>query len=138
MALGILEVLFRHKTIQQDELARVFARNYVLYGLPNRRSYGGAAHGLLREIFMGGDWKVLSPRLFQGGSMGNGGGMRSAPLGAYFADDIPKLIEEARKSAQVTHYHPEGQAGAIAGKRKMRCIYKKSGTCCGLGCESKE
>jgi ADP-ribosylglycohydrolase len=40
--------------------------------------------------------------------------MRVAPLGAYFADDIPMLIEQARLSAEVTHAHPEGQAGAIA------------------------
>jgi ADP-ribosylglycohydrolase len=48
------------------------------------------------------------------GSMGNGGAMRVAPLGAYFSDDIQTLIEEARKSAEVTHAHAEGQAGAIA------------------------
>jgi len=46
--------------------------------------------------------------------MGNGGGMRVAPLGAYFAGEIDALVREARASAEVTHAHPEGQAGAIA------------------------
>lgn len=48
------------------------------------------------------------------GSLGNGGAMRAAPLGAYFAEDPERLVVEARKSAEVTHYHPEGQAGAVA------------------------
>jgi ADP-ribosylglycohydrolase len=48
------------------------------------------------------------------GSMGNGGAMRVAPLGAYWADDEDAVVREARASAEVTHAHPEGQAGAIA------------------------
>ena len=46
--------------------------------------------------------------------MGNGGAMRAAPLGAYFAGDLGALVEQARASAEVTHAHPDGQAGAIA------------------------
>jgi ADP-ribosylglycohydrolase len=40
--------------------------------------------------------------------------MRVAPLGAYFADDLSIVPEQAAKSARVTHFHPEGIAGAIA------------------------
>jgi ADP-ribosylglycohydrolase len=49
-----------------------------------------------------------------GGSMGNGGAMRAAPIGAYFAGDPERAAVEARASAEVTHAHPEGRAGAIA------------------------
>jgi len=49
-----------------------------------------------------------------GGSFGNGAAMRVAPLGAYFADDLAKLTEQAELSAVITHSHPEGVAGAIA------------------------
>ena len=31
-----------------------------------------------------------------------------------FADDLEAVVREARASAQVTHLHPEGEAGAIA------------------------
>jgi len=59
------------------------------------------------------------------GSCGNGSAMRVAPLGAYFGNSYmdgdyllshkpEKVIELATKSAQVTHCHPEGIAGAIA------------------------
>ena len=40
--------------------------------------------------------------------------MRAAPIGAYFADDPKRAAEEARRSARVTHAHPEGVAGAVA------------------------
>jgi ADP-ribosylglycohydrolase len=40
--------------------------------------------------------------------------MRVAPLGAYYADDLRKAAAEAVLSAEVTHTHPEGVAGAVA------------------------
>ena len=40
--------------------------------------------------------------------------MRAAPIGAYFADDVSRVVAEAKASAAVTHAHPDGQTGAIA------------------------
>jgi ADP-ribosylglycohydrolase len=72
-------------------------------------------HRLLRQIREGESWRDVAPRLFEGhGSFGNGSAMRVAPIGAYFADDKEAVIEHARRSAEVTHTHPEGIAGAIA------------------------
>jgi ADP-ribosylglycohydrolase len=57
----------------------------------------------------------VSKAAFHGqGSMGNGGAMRVGPVGAYFADDLDAVVANARASAEVTHAHPDGQAGAIA------------------------
>jgi ADP-ribosylglycohydrolase len=112
MALGIVEVLARHDGIDQYELAAVFGRRYVadIY-----RGYGPAAHGILKSIHDGTPWRNVSHAAFHGtGSMGNGGAMRSAPVGAYFADDIDRVAHQADLSAEVTHAHPEGRAGAIA------------------------
>ncbi len=39
--------------------------------------------------------------------------MRVAPLGAYYPDRPNTAAEKAIKSAQVTHAHPEGIAGAV-------------------------
>jgi len=112
MALAIVEVLARHGRIDPDDLAQVFARRY--HNNPSR-GYGGTAHMILEVIGSGVPWKTISPRVFGGmGSMGNGGAMRVAPLGAYWADQWETVGEQARLSAQVTHAHPEGQAGAIA------------------------
>ena len=112
MAAGLVEVLARHGRIQQDHLATVFARNYAAE--PNR-GYGGTAHGILRDIGRGRDWRTVAAAAFEGqGSMGNGAAMRVAPLGAYFADDPARVAAEARLSAEVTHAHPDGIAGGIA------------------------
>jgi ADP-ribosylglycohydrolase len=112
MALGIVEVLERHQRIDQDELASVFARRYTA---DPDRGYGPAQHDLLREIHRGDDWCVRTRELFHGtGSFGNGGAMRAPPVGAYFADDMSQVAQQAALSAEVTHAHPDGQAGAIA------------------------
>jgi ADP-ribosylglycohydrolase len=112
MALGIVEVLERHGRIDQDDLARVFGRRYD--SDPNR-GYGPAQHELLRDFHRGHEWRSRSLELFNGaGSFGNGGAMRAAPVGAYFADDMSRVVEQARLSAEVTHAHPDGMAGAVA------------------------
>jgi ADP-ribosylglycohydrolase len=112
MALAILEVLQRHGRIDQDDLARVFARRFHgdMY-----RGYGSGTVRILAAIHEGQPWFDVTSAAFNGeGSMGNGAAMRVAPVGAYFADNIGKAIAEANSSAFVTHAHPEGQAGAIA------------------------
>jgi ADP-ribosylglycohydrolase len=112
MALGIVEVLDQLGTIDQDILARVFARRY---GAEPLRGYGGAAHQILRSILAEVPWQDIAKAVFGGtGSMGNGGAMRVAPLGAYFADDLDEVVRQAKASAEVTHAHPDGQAGAVA------------------------
>jgi ADP-ribosylglycohydrolase len=40
--------------------------------------------------------------------------MRIAPLGAYFTNDLPAVVEQAALATEVTHAHPEAVAGAIA------------------------
>ncbi len=111
MALSIVEILKTYGRVEQDALASAFARRYRTE--PNR-GYGSGAHELLQQIFAGHEWRVISPTLFGGGSYGNGAAMRVAPLGAYFFNDFQRAADEARRSAAVTHAHPEGQAGAVA------------------------
>ncbi len=112
MAMAIVQVLERCGEIDQDVLARQFASRYIADAA---RGYGAGAHKLLRQIADGVDWRVASRDLVGGqGAFGNGGAMRAGPLGAWFADDVEAAIENARRSAEVTHGHQEGQAGAIA------------------------
>lgn len=112
MAIGIYRILEKYGKIDQDELAKVFAENYALDW---HRGYGGTAHSILRSIGEGVDWREAASGAFDGmGSMGNGGAMRVAPIGAYFADDMDKVLSYARASAEVTHAHMEGIVGAMA------------------------
>ncbi len=111
MALSIVEILKSYGRIDQDALAQAFARRFAQEPY---RGYAGGAMRLLNQIASGADWRELSPRLFGGGSYGNGAAMRVAPVGGYFYADLKRAAQEAQLSAVVTHAHPEGQAGAIA------------------------
>jgi len=112
MSIGIFNILSKHNKIEQDQLAREFADNYLL---DNYRGYGGTAHSILKDLAGGKHWKEVSSRAFDGmGSMGNGAAMRSGPIGAYFHEHVEKVIEQATLAAEVTHFHNEAVAGAIA------------------------
>jgi ADP-ribosylglycohydrolase len=111
MACSVVSVLNRHGRIDQDALAASFAEHHDF-----DRGYGAGVNRMLRLIRQeGGDWRRLAAESWDGrGSWGNGAAMRVAPLGAYYADDLRKAAAEAVLSAEVTHTHPEGVAGAVA------------------------
>jgi ADP-ribosylglycohydrolase len=109
MALSIYAVLRAHQAIDQDALAASFAEHF-----DRTRGYGPGVRALVARIGQGVHWRAASESLYQGGSFGNGGAMRVAPVGTYFADDLAAVVQHARLSSEVTHSHPEGVAGAIA------------------------
>ncbi|MFC9894189.1 ADP-ribosylglycohydrolase family protein [Nocardia sp. NPDC127579] len=111
MACSVYAVLDRLGRIDQDALAASFAEHHDF-----DRGFGAGVNRMLRLIRQeGGDWRALATAAFDGrGSWGNGGAMRVAPLGAYFADDLDRVVREAAASAEVTHTHPEGIAGTVA------------------------
>jgi len=112
MAISIVDALAVAAGIDPAQLAHAFARRY--HADP-ARGYGRGAHQVLAEIGSGVPYDVAARSLFGGeGSCGNGGGMRSAPIGAYFADDLDAVVEQATRSAAPTHAHGDGIAGAVA------------------------
>ncbi len=126
MALSVVDVLCEFGRIEQDELAERFASRFVAE--PNR-GYGAGAQRILLQIHEGADWREAARSAFGGqGSVGNGAAMRIAPLGAYFAHDLDAAAEQARLSAEVTHAHPEGIAGAVAGAVAAAVAMRNQGT----------
>ncbi len=112
MGRSVLICLDRHKEILPDELASLFAEEYLREPV---RGYGSMAHSVLHDIGQEAPWQEVAGRVFEGkGSYGNGAAMRVGPVGAYFSGNIEWVLEQARRSAAVTHAHPEGQAGALA------------------------
>lgn len=122
MACSVFTVLERYGRVEQDALAASFAEHHDF-----DRGYGPGVNRMLRLIRQeGASWRELAADAWEGrGSWGNGAAMRVAPLGAYFAhgaeaaqgssDALLDLVAaEAAASAEVTHTHPEGIAGAIA------------------------
>ena len=71
------------------------------------RRYPGAGYG---SSFY--EW-IFSPDGRPYNSWGNGSAMRVSPIGFAF-DSIEAVLEEAERSASVTHNHPEGIKGAQA------------------------
>lgn len=112
MAVSVVEELLERGGIDPGVLAERFARRYIAEPV---RGYGTGAHKVLGAIAAGEAWDSAARALFDGqGSCGNGGGMRSAPIGAFFCDDLAAVVDHAARSAAPTHAHPDGAAGAIA------------------------
>lgn len=112
MAASIVELLLERGTIDPDALAAAFVRRFERE--PNR-GYGVGAFDLLSRVSKGASWREEASGLFRGkGSFGNGAAMRAAPIGAFFAPDLERVQREALRSAEPTHAHPDGAAGAVA------------------------
>ncbi|WP_432982687.1 ADP-ribosylglycohydrolase family protein [Dactylosporangium sp. CA-233914] len=110
MACSLLQGLQRDGRVDQDRLALAFALRCSA-----DRGYGRGAVSLLASLRDGVPWRSAAAALFSGrGSAGNGAAMRVAPLGAFFCADPDLAARQAVLSAEVTHQHPEGVAGAVA------------------------
>lgn len=107
MAIGVAETLVSCGRIDETELCKRFAENYVPH-----RGYGRGARLVLDAMLTGADYKHLAAHHFPGGSFGNGAAMRVAPVGLLFRNAPEMLWEQARLSALPTHVHPLGIEGA--------------------------
>ena len=109
MMISIAETLIECGEIVTETLMQRFVENYH----PDR-GYGQGARQIINAAGHGEDWKAVASNLFGGeGSLGNGGAMRVAPLGMYFAHDLPRLAEQAETSSALTHHHEIGVDGAV-------------------------
>src|SRR5262245_60711684 len=97
MALSIVAMLNQQGSVEQDELARLFAE-----GMQRPEYYGQGAQKILSAVGKGRDWRALTQAVFGGrGSFGNGAAMRIPPLGAYFADkELSYVADQARLSCE--------------------------------------
>ena len=95
----VMTVATAHAILTGDpytEAYRAFGRRYPHAG------YGSGFRAWLRSE---------EPRPYN--SWGNGSAMRVSPVGLAF-NDVETVLREARRSAEVTHNHPEGIKGAQA------------------------
>jgi ADP-ribosylglycohydrolase len=80
-----------------------YAKTYQEYGRKyTHRGYGGN----FKEWIYADERKPYN-------SYGNGSAMRTSPIG-WYCDSIDEVLSEAKKSAEVSHNHPEGIKGAQA------------------------
>ncbi|MFG2698320.1 ADP-ribosylglycohydrolase family protein [Kitasatospora sp. NPDC048407] len=113
MALAVHRALIDQDGVNRTQLAAMFGATFLA---DPGRGYGYGMKRLLPVLAEHPErWVTEARELFDGqGSLGNGAAMRVAPLGAWFAEDLDEVVEQAEYSAEVTHAHPEGIAGAVA------------------------
>jgi poly(ADP-ribose) glycohydrolase ARH3 len=109
MSVDVIESLLACKKVEQNDLARRFARSYRW-----SRGYGPGAAKLLKRIRQGESWQIANRIVYPDGSFGNGGAMRAAPIGLFYgAERERRLVRAVRDATIVTHAHPIGQDGAV-------------------------
>ncbi|MDT8442259.1 MAG: ADP-ribosylglycohydrolase family protein [Desulfuromonadales bacterium] len=104
----------RYSTFTDDTVLSLAIADSLLHAIPYTTT--------LRDYFQrypnagyGGSFRrwARSPLPQAYGSYGNGSAMRVSPI-AWFYDDYDRIQQEALRSAEVTHNHPEGIKGAQA------------------------
>ena len=108
MTLNIIESLVQNGQVNQDDIAKRFAKSYRW-----SRGYGPGAAKVLKRIRKGQKWEKASLSVYSEGSFGNGGAMRSPAIGLFLSSENDEDIAiTARKIAAITHGHPLAQEGA--------------------------
>ena len=110
MAITVFETLEALGQIDGQRLMAAFVKRF-----DEHRGYSSGTSEFFMAVKNGGDAKTLAlARHNQQGSYGSGAAVRVAPVGAYFAEDLDRVVVEAQCSARVTHTHCEAVAGAVA------------------------
>ncbi|MBN1882877.1 MAG: ADP-ribosylglycohydrolase family protein [Deltaproteobacteria bacterium] len=112
MMIGLMEALVEcaergpnfSAAMLQESAAQKFLSNF-----DPSRGYGRRILGVMRRIESG-----LPAHMVGTDSWGNGAAMRIAPVGMFFYDNDQLLIDMAVHTAEITHIHPAGVAGAVA------------------------
>lgn len=108
MALGVAEALLHDPDIDREFLAQRFVARHT----PSRR-YGFGVRRWVEMVAAGASWAAAARAVFPEGSFGNGAAMRVAPVGLRHPEDAARRRRTADRSAEVTHQHPLGRAGAV-------------------------
>jgi ADP-ribosylglycohydrolase len=108
MSIDVIESLLACRGVDQDDLARRFARSYRW-----SRGYGPGAAKVLKRIRRGEPWQSAAVAVFPQGSFGNGGAMRAPAVGLFFAEHSDTDIASAAGDvAAITHAHSLAREGA--------------------------
>jgi poly(ADP-ribose) glycohydrolase ARH3 len=118
MMIALAESMVRCQQVDGEDIANM----YVKFCDP-RRGYGGGALRALRRIHNGVSWRESGIGDFPGGSFGNGGAMRIAPIGVvYGSGEVEKLREVVEAAVYCTHTHPLGIDGAVCQARAIGIV----------------
>ena len=109
MMIALAESLLRCGHVEEQDLAAAFRAHFDA-----RRGYGSGTREVLALWEAGVPVSEAARRLHGGqGSPRNGAAMRVAPIAVRYFACQAMVASEARRSALVTHAHPEGADGAV-------------------------
>ena len=95
-----------------DSVLTIATADALLHQRPYVEAYKGWARRYPDAGFGGHFWRWMqSDSLEPYNSWGNGSAMRVSPVGWFF-ETLKETLAEAKRSAEVTHNHPEGIKGA--------------------------
>jgi ADP-ribosylglycohydrolase len=118
MMIALAESMVRCQQVDGEDIANM----YVKLCDPCR-GYGGGALRALQRINTGISWRESGIGDFPGGSFGNGGAMRIAPIGAvYGSGDVERLRNVVEAAVYCTHTHPLGIDGAVGQARAIGIV----------------
>lgn len=103
-----------HSRFTDDSVLTIAVADCLLTGLPYVDSFHRYTRAYPDRCYGAGFWHwVESGSREPYNSWGNGAAMRVSPVGWAF-DELEEVLDEAKKSAEVTRNHPEGIRGAQA------------------------
>jgi len=111
LALSVVEELEQREWIDQDNLARRMAWRF---SADSARGFGAGTCQVLKRIAQGEYFRSVSRNVYDGGSFGSLAASRAVTIGAYFNQHPDRAIRDVRLAVSITHFHPEGLAGAEA------------------------
>ncbi len=100
--------------IDANHMAKSFLDHY-----DRRRGYGSGTTQVFQKWRRGADVEEASSEIFDGGSFGNGGSMRIAPVGILYGTDPEQLQPAIRTACGITHAHPLGLGGSFLQARSV-------------------
>jgi ADP-ribosylglycohydrolase len=110
MSLAVARALIQAGHRPLDELMPIMAAEFVAWNCSpeNDRAPGHTCRIGCENLEAGVPWREAGVA----DSKGCGSAMRTAPIGLYYHDDEPRLVEVARASSLLTHGHPTALAAA--------------------------
>jgi len=113
----ISECLVDKQALDSKDLAKRFVSEYFK---EPKRGYGSNVvevfHKLRNEKYEN-IWRPAKEQFGGGGSYGNGGAMRIAPIALFYRNNYEKMIEAARQATMLTHTNRLAVNGAL-----LQCI----------------
>lgn len=114
MMIALARSLLRCKGVDEEDLAKAFLDHF-----DPRRGYGRGTRSVFQRWCDGESVEQASSQIFDGGSFGNGGAMRIAPVGVLHSGYPEELERAVRRSVRITHAHPLGIGGALLQARAV-------------------